>query len=411
MDNNNQREGGKKDNSVSNSKHNQVQQKTPTPSGGYSTKSLSFFVFFILLVGVCIAIFSVFSPMQFGENNEQIVHWMVPIGIAVMVIFMPLTAISFLHYRLPKKQKEFDKIVNALDGAEHGFEVDYFIIESEYKSSDYLLPILFVTLFSMLGFYILLAGNAHVLFKAVVWANEATTSQEMSYRTSLVSCGFAFLGAYVWSIQYVFRRMVTLDLPPGAYYNVATRLVFSSFLILIYSHFTHADIGALSSTLPVIAFLTGTFPERLLNWLQDAAGDIFAKKIHMAHSLPLEMIEGMGSFHKARLSELGIDNVQNLAHASLVEMIIKTPFSPRVVIDWMVQARLCLEFKEEVNSIRMAGVRSIVDFLEIAEADMLEQAAKNSGLDISLLEAVYCANKDEKSIARLREAYNRLGLI
>jgi len=375
------------------------------------TKSLVFLVYFILAVGLFFAVFSVVSPMYFGDDMKQIIHWMVPVGIAVMVVFMPLTAISFLHYRLPKKQKEFDKILTTLETVEHGVEVEYSEIDSEYKSSDYLLPILFVTLFSAIGFYILLAGNAHVLFKGVVWVNGATNEQEIAFRTSLVACGFAFLGAYVWSIQYIFRRMVTLDLPPGAYYNVSTRLVFSSFLILIYSHFSHAGGGQLSATLPVIAFLTGIFPERLLNWLQDTAGDIFAKKTHMAHTLPLEMIEGVGSFHKARLSELGIDNVQNLAHASLVEIIIKTPFPPRVIVDWMAQARLCLEFKEQVNCIRLAGVRSILDFLELADAGLLDQAAHNSQLDPSFLEAVYCANKNEQSIVRLREAYDRLSLI
>ncbi|MFT6102157.1 MAG: hypothetical protein ACJATV_000891 [Granulosicoccus sp.] len=381
------------------------------PMKSYNTKSLVFLVYLILAIGLCSAVFFLVSPMYFGDEMEQTIHVMVPLGISVMVIFMPLTAISFLHYRLPKKQKEFHKILTALETVEHGVEVNYSNIDSEYKSSDYLLPILFVTLFSALGFYILLAGNAHVLFKAVVWANGAANEQEMAFRTSLVACGFAFLGAYVWSIQYIFRRMVTLDLPPGAYYNVSTRLVFSSFLILIYSHFTHVGMGQLSTTLPVVAFFAGIFPERLLNWLQDTVGDIFSKKTHMAHTLPLEMIEGVSSFHKARLSELGIDNVQNLAHASLVEIIVKTPFSPRVIVDWMAQARLCLEFKEQVNCIRLAGVRSILDFLELAEAGLLEQAANNSQLDLSFLEAVYCANKDEQSIVRLREAYDRLSLI
>jgi len=36
-------------------------------------------------------------------------HWMVPIAIALMAVFLPLTAISFLSYRLPQKQKEFEK--------------------------------------------------------------------------------------------------------------------------------------------------------------------------------------------------------------------------------------------------------------------------------------------------------------
>jgi hypothetical protein len=378
----------------------------------HSCAGLIALVSLILVFGLTASILMSYFPIFVLPNGVEKVHWMVPIGISLMAVFIPLTAISFLQYRLPKKQKEFDKIIRALDTKKDNRVIEYFTIDADFRSSDYLLPILFVTFFSILGFYILLAANAQVLFKAITWVNEVGINElETAYRKSLVAVGFAFLGAYVWSIQYIFRRMVTLDLPPGAYYNVATRLIFSSFLILIYSHFTYSDGEKVSTTLPIIAFLTGTFPERLLNWLQDMTGDIFAKKKHMAHSMPLEMIEGIGTFHKARLSELAIDNIQNLAHCSLVEIIIKTPFSPRVIVDWMAQARLCLEFKDNVSAIRSAGVRSILDFLEIGEAGLLEQAAKNSNLELSYLEAIYCANKDEQSIVRLREAYDHLSVI
>lgn len=379
------------------------------------TKALSLLVNIIIIVGMACSVTMMFVSVQ---SEAGVVHWLVPLGIATLVVFMPLTAISFLHYRLPKKQKEFNDILESLSSTEHGVEVDSFVVDSEYKSSDYFLPVLFVTLFSTIGFYILLGGNAQVLFKAMAWvelvqgsADDMVVKGEVAYRTSLVACSFAFLGAYVWAIQYIFRRMVTLDLPPGAYYSVATRLVFSSFLILIYSHFTYSNEQILSSSLPLIAFLTGIFPERLLNWLKEASGNIFSSNAKMAHDLPLDMIEGIDSFHKARLSELGVDNVQNLAHASLVELIIKTPFAPRIIVDWMAQAKLCQEFKDNVNSIRTAGVRTILDFQEVAEADLLAPLAQRSELDITLLEAVYCSNKHEKSILRLRDAYDRLSLI
>jgi hypothetical protein len=381
----------------------------PLMSWMQGTQTLSILVYTVITIGFLCSVLLAFVPIYNGDGEAT--HWIVPLSIATLVVFMPLTAISFLHYRLPKKQKEFQKIIETLSSSEHGAELESFVVDSEHKHSDYFLPVLFVSLFSAIGFYILISGNAQVLFKAMVWVDAVSTEGEVAYRTSLVACGFSFLGAYVWSIQYVFRRMVTLDLPPGAYYSVATRLVFSSFLILIYSHFTYANSEYLSSSLPLIAFLTGIFPERLLTWLKESSGSIFSSKAKMAHDLPLEMIEGIDSFHKARLSELGIDNVQNLAHASLVELIIKTPFTPRILVDWMAQAKLCQEFKEKVNDIRDGGVRTILDFQEIAEADLLASLAARSNMELSLLEAVYCANKDEKSIARLRDAYDRLSLI
>ena len=47
------------------------------------------------------------------------------------------------------------------------------------------------------------------------------------------------------------------------------------------------------------------------------------------------MLEGITQFHKVRLSELGIENIQNLVKASLVELILKTPYKPRQIIDWI----------------------------------------------------------------------------
>ena len=46
--------------------------------------------------------------------------------------------------------------------------------------------------------------------------NNLDFSNTEGYRRGVVSIGMAFLGAYIWSLQYVFRRMMTLDLSPGA---------------------------------------------------------------------------------------------------------------------------------------------------------------------------------------------------
>ena len=370
-----------------------------------------------LVLSVILKIFSI------GSSQTDELHWMVPMGIAVMVIFMPLTAVSFLHFRLPQKKREFDRIVgvlksDAVPGKSGSSESESIVVNTAFKGADYVLPVFFVTFFSILGFYILFANNGLVMFVGMTWVAESATASGRMYGSSLVACGFAFLGAYIWSIQYIFRRMVTLDLPPGAYYSVGTRLVFSSFVALLYNHLANGIEGDLMNTrsvvdgqLPLIAFLTGIFPERLLNWMQEVVGGKFSRSKDHAALLPLEMIEGISSFQSARLSEVGIENVQNLAHSSLVEIAVKTPFKPRIIADWMAQARLCLEFKQETNKLRNAGIRSILDFEEIAEAGLLDQLAIRSGLDVGLLEAVYCANKGELAVKQLRHAYDVLSVV
>lgn len=347
-------------------------------------------------------------------------HWMEGPAIAVMVVFIPLTAVSYLRFRLPKKQDEFEVIKRQLHFEEENSELFTAMFGEDRSESDYVLPICFVSFFSILGFYILFANNALVLFNGMQWINEALADSrlqgQVSYRRGVVAIGSAFLGAYLWSILYIFRRMMTLDLPPGAYYSIGSRMMYSAFLAVIFQHFvvnaSEAGSAALAGQLIPISFLVGIFPERALSWMKESMGRAFRKRDNSAHTLPLEMLEGISSFHKARLSELGIDNVQNLAQASLMELILKTPFNPRVLIDWMAQARMCLEFKDQTKQIRGAGIRTIFDLLEIAgNGPLIAALSENSGVDQAIITTVIEVNSEEKSIARLRRAYDILNVI
>jgi len=297
------------------------------------------------------------------------------------------------------------------------FSVDF---HQHNSCADYLLPIFFVTFFSAMGFYILLSNKADVLFKGMEWVAEAQgntgTYDTVRFRSSVVAISMSFLGAYIWSIQYIFRRMMTLDLPPGAYYSTASRMVYSVFLAVILQHFISANIDVkdnlVSQQLVAVSFLVGIFPERALSWMKESLGQIFSQKSSSAKPMPLEMLEGISNFHKARLGELGIDNVQNLAQASLLELILKTPFGPRILVDWMAQARLCLEFKEDVVKIRNAGVRTILDLLEVdADESLLKAVAENSEINFERIKTICMANRNEKSIVRLRSAYDALNMI
>jgi len=348
-------------------------------------------------------------------------HWMEGPAALIMISFMPLTALTYLHYRLPKKQQEFEIIKEAFHA--HSDEPEDFsiILRRSSTPADYVVPIFFVSVFSILGFSILFSDSAVVLFNSDHWITnipEKDIFNTEAYRRSIVAIGMAFLGAYIWSIQYIFRRMVTLDLPPGAYFSVGTRMIYSSFLAVIFQfvlpEIEGDSIASLNSQIVVVSFMIGIFPDRALSWMRESIGQIFAHSKLSAEDLPLEMIEGISGFHKARLYELGIDGVQNLAHASLLELILKTPFKPRVLVDWMAQARLCLEFKENTNAMRGAGIRTILDLIDVlkdSDESHLKDLAEHSAVSASLIRTVYIANKNEKSIGRLRKAYDVLNII
>ena len=330
--------------------------------------------------------------------------------------FIPMTVYSFRRYRLPKKQKEYEDIMAKLHAQDREGAFTVPVLDNDYSARDYFLPVAFVSLFTFFGFYVLLRDNPPLLLAGVDLLVPGTPN--LYVKRSLVAIGMAFLGSYVWAVQYIFRRLVTIDLPPGAYYSIGTRMVLSTFVALVFHHFLsglsgkEADMltmnlgaGQMSKNmLPVIAFLAGIFPQRALQYMVDRFKFTAVAQGKRADDLPLEMLEGMDAFHKMRLSELGIDNVQNLAQASLVELILRTPFRPSQLIDWIAQAKLCLIFKTEVQKLRKAGVRSVLDLKLLGDGGKLAETAKSAGVEESHLQTVYHTIKDNGAIKQLFKA-------
>jgi hypothetical protein len=118
------------------------------------------------------------------------------------------------------------------------------------------------------------------------------------------------------------------------------------------------------------------------------------------------MIEGMNLFHRVRLSEVGIDNAQNLAEANLEELIRKTSFNPRLLLDWIAQAKLYVIVKDQISSLRRVGVRTVLDF-QAAGAEnglsTLAQLSEMSEEQLSTVHRVISEDPDVDTIARARK--------
>lgn len=312
---------------------------------------------------------------------ERIV--MLVLGIVVLCSFFPFSVISFHKHRLPKKRREYQRIRRIL-GKDKGTGEEALsqeVFREEYKGTDYILPVFFVTLFCALGFWVLFAGKPPIILNGIFAGgfSKADLGALPYSHLSLVAIGMAILGSYVWSIQYISRRLNTLDLSPGAYYSIGTRIVFASFVSVTLHHFIQSfnpeSKNELLQLLPVIAFFTGIFPQRAMQYIQEKL-IIFRKLGKGAHELSLDMIEGMNLFNKVRLAEVGIDNAQNLAEANLEELILKTPFNPGLLLDWIAQAKLYVIFKDQISRLRKAGVRTVLDFSAACRENGLVTLAK-----------------------------------
>jgi hypothetical protein len=192
------------------------------------------------------------------------------LGIIVLCSFFPFSVISFQKYRLPKKRREYERIREILgkDKDTGEGETLQVLFQEEYKGSDYVLPVCFVTLFCALGFWVLFSDKPPIILTGISAGGFGdTSSTALPYaHLSLVAMGMAILGSYVWSIQYIARRLINLDLSPGAYYSIGTRIIFATFVSLTFHHLIESmrpeARKEMLELLPVIAFFTGVFPPK-----------------------------------------------------------------------------------------------------------------------------------------------------
>lgn len=334
-----------------------------------------------------------------------------------LTAFFPLITISFFKFRLVQKQEQLDMLERRINLADRG-EGNSFKdrIKKEFPASDYILPLLFVTVIVFMGMFLAFLGwmmygmeNAQGLVRTVLWSGELfweSSPALMEEKRNVSVVAYATIGSYVSSVQYIFRRYATIDLTPGNFYAIGIRIVLSAFVALLLSHMlTGGDTPVVGgNTLLAIAFLTGVFPDKGFRLLINR-GKIFPKSSRAdAKNYELESIEGMSQMHRMRLGELGIDNVQNLAQYDFLLLIIKTPFPMRTLLDWVAQAKLIMEFQEQYTLLHKSGIRTILDYWDACANDpnRTKEIAEVSGINELTLRINFENISKDNSVAILR---------
>lgn len=79
--------------------------------------------------------------------------------------------------------------------------------------------------------------------------------------------------------------------------------------------------------------------------------DFVLKKLNITDSrrtdIPLQTVRGINIWKEYRLEEEGIESVQNLATADLLELAVHTHFNIRTLIDWIDQSIMLSRFTED----------------------------------------------------------------
>jgi hypothetical protein len=157
---------------------------------------------------------------------------------------------------------------------------------------------------------------------------------------------FGFLGAYFFALNMVFRRYVRSDLTPKAYSHITVRLLVTTILVWAVSVLPSLQSNPPSPVLLIMAFCIGVVPETATKVIQE-----FMRKTigRFSESLderdPLTNLEGIDLYDRARLSEEGVTNIENLVYHNLIDLLVQTRIPARRLADMVDQAILYLHLR------------------------------------------------------------------
>ena len=223
----------------------------------------------------------------------------------------------------------------------------------------------------------------------------------------------AFLGAYFFSIQMLFRRYVLKDLKGSAFTAILLRIVLA--ICGIWVIVTINGLLMLSEQqLLLIGFCIGVFPK--IVW--QVISSLFKRTVggvalpSMRSDLPISDLDGLTVWHESRLEEEDIENLPNMATADLVDLMLNTRIPRGRIIDWVDQAILYTQIgphpknQSPRSSLRAFGIRSATSFLkvanELAEDGLLDSALQGPGRTAALKTALL-TNSNIQQILRWRQ--------
>jgi len=211
---------------------------------------------------------------------------------------------------------------------------------------------------------------------------------------------FSFLGAYCFSVYFLYRRYTTLDLQPTVYLYVTMRIFTVQAIAIVAAVLLERSLGRVPDTIPVVAFVIGYIPDTGLRWLI-AVFNSMMKKIYVydRDEEPLSSVDGISLWHEVRLRESGIDNVQNLAAAAVPELLLNSRFSAQELMHWIDQAILHInttkekrEFLNEHGICTISALRLFMDkATDLNRPDFLAFNNDKVALSEAELHAIYFA--------------------
>ena len=153
---------------------------------------------------------------------------------------------------------------------------------------------------------------------------------------------YAFIGAYLFNLGQMVRRLYLADLNEQVFWGSLNRLLLTLGLALVVVK-AHLPVSSEAGVYFSIGFLSNIF----LQWIIDSSLKVLNIGKPKQNDLPLQMVRGINIWKEYRLEEEGIENVQNLATADVVELAVKTHYNFRTLIDWVDQSILLARLTDD----------------------------------------------------------------
>jgi len=297
--------------------------------------------------------------------------------LVAFVSYFPLSYVAYLQFRAEihrERVKDDFRLLGLFQKEDKDAELEA-LYRPIYSQQQFVIYVLLAALTTLLGFGLFyFRGGLSFVSETVI-----------------LTVFYSFLGSYVFSIYYVYRRYSTLDLQPGVYLYATVRMITVQAIALVAAQQLQTGTEGMQRLVPVVAFVIGYLPDTGVRWLTATAERVVGKLIRRNERL-LSNIDGISLWHETRLRESGIDNVQNLATVNVRELLLSSRFSAEQLMHWIDQSILIVNLPDEkFKALREYGIRTISAFRLLWKSIEPDELPKVEEITKEELRALYYA--------------------